>query len=151
MRLHQPIRARIATIAAALAMTSVSAFGQAVPASGQSGQSILNQAVKAAADSLTPEPGEVVRRISIDEAVKLAFRPRYPGHRRLSRPIGLGADVQFDAVAIGVLIAPSLSNKLHDLATLLEERCRTRGGAQERDDNHSICSRELMDRTAGTV
>ena len=60
-------------------------------------------------------------------------------------------DVQFDAVAIGVLIAPSFSNKLHDLATLLEERCRTRGGAQERDDNHSICSRELMDRTAGTV
>src|SRR4029077_291563 len=34
---------------------------------------ILNQAVKAAADSLTPEPGEVVRRISIDEAVKLAM------------------------------------------------------------------------------
>ena len=73
MRLHQPFRARIATIAAALAMTSVSAFGQAVPASGQGGQSILSQAEKAAADSALREPGEVTRRISIDEAVKLAM------------------------------------------------------------------------------
>jgi outer membrane protein len=52
---------------------SVSAFGQAVPASGQSGQTILSQAEKAAADALVSEPGEVVRRISIDEAVKLAM------------------------------------------------------------------------------
>ena len=73
MRLHQPFRARIATIAAAIALTSVSAFGQAVPTSGQSGQSILSQAEKAAADSSLPEPGEVIRRISIDEAVKLAM------------------------------------------------------------------------------
>jgi outer membrane protein len=73
MRLHQPFRARIATIAAALALTSVSASGQAVPASEQSGQSILRQAEKAAADSAVPEPGEVIRRISIDEAVKLAL------------------------------------------------------------------------------
>ena len=49
MRLHQPIRARIATIAAAFVTASVSAFGQPVPASGQSGQSSLSQAVQAAA------------------------------------------------------------------------------------------------------
>jgi outer membrane protein len=73
MRLHQPFRARIATMTAALAMMSVSAFGQAVPTSGQSGQSILDKAVKAGAESLVPEPGTVVRRISIDEAVKLAM------------------------------------------------------------------------------
>jgi outer membrane protein len=73
MRLYQSICARIVAITTVLVTTSVSAFGQSVPASGQSGQSILNQAVKAAADSLAPEPGEVVRRISIDEAVKLAM------------------------------------------------------------------------------
>src|SRR5579864_2034707 len=73
MRLHQPFCARIVIVAAALAVTSVSAFGQAVPASGQGGQSILSQAEKAAADSALQEPGEVVRRISIDEAVKLAM------------------------------------------------------------------------------
>jgi outer membrane protein len=73
MRLHQPFHARIATIAAALALTSVSAFGQAVPASGQSNQTILSQAEKAAADAAKREPGEVTRRISIDEAVKLAM------------------------------------------------------------------------------
>jgi outer membrane protein len=73
MRLHQPFCARIATIAAALALTSVSAFGQAVPASGQSGQNILSQAEKAAAEAAVREPGEVVRRISIDESVRLAM------------------------------------------------------------------------------
>jgi outer membrane protein len=73
MRLHQSIRARILTIGAALLTTTVSAFGQSVPASGQSGQSILDQAVRAAAARSVPEPGEVVRRISIDEAVKLAM------------------------------------------------------------------------------
>ena len=67
MRLHQPIRrARIVTIAAAFITMSVSAFGQ-------SGQSSLGAAIKAAAESAVPEPGEVVRRISIDEAVKLAM------------------------------------------------------------------------------
>jgi outer membrane protein len=73
MRLYQSICARIVTITTVLVTTSVSAFGQSVPASGQSGQSILNQAVKAAAESLTPDPGEVVRPISIDEAVRLAM------------------------------------------------------------------------------
>jgi outer membrane protein len=73
MRLHQSIRVRILTVGAALLTTTVSAFGQSVPASGQSGQSILDQAVRAAAASTVPEPGEVVRRISIDEAVKLAM------------------------------------------------------------------------------
>jgi len=77
MRLHQPIRARILAIGAVLLTTTVSAFGQSVPASGQtsgqSGQSILDKAVRAAAASEVPEPGEVVRRISIDEAVKLAM------------------------------------------------------------------------------
>ena len=47
--------------------------GRRCPASSQSGQSILDKAVKAGAESLVPEPGEVVRRISIDEAVKLAM------------------------------------------------------------------------------
>jgi outer membrane protein len=73
MRLHQPFRARIATISAAVLAMSVSAFGQPVPASGQSGQTILDQAVKAAAESQVPQPGEVVRRLSMDEAVKLAM------------------------------------------------------------------------------
>ena len=67
MRLHQPIRrARIATIAAALVTMSVSAFGQ-------SGPSSLSLAVQAAAQTAAKEQGETVRRISIDEAVKLAM------------------------------------------------------------------------------
>jgi len=67
MRLYQPIRrARIATIVAALVTFTVSAFAQ-------SGQSLLGAAIKAAAESAVPEPGEVIRRLSIDEAVKLAM------------------------------------------------------------------------------
>lgn len=67
MRLHQPIRrARIATIAAALLTMSMSAFGQ-------SGQSSLSSAVQAAAQNAAQQPAETVRRISIDEAVKLAM------------------------------------------------------------------------------
>ena len=67
MRLHQPIRrARIATIAAALVTMSVSAFGQ-------SGPSSLSLAVQAAAQTAALDQGETVRRISIDEAVKLAM------------------------------------------------------------------------------
>lgn len=67
MRLHQPIRrARIAAIAAAFVTMSVSAFGQ-------SGQSSLSLAVQAAAQNAAQQPGETVRRLSIDEAVKLAM------------------------------------------------------------------------------
>ncbi len=67
MRLHQPIRrARIATIAAAIATMSVSAFGQ-------SEHSRLTAAVQAAAHAAAQQPGESVRRLSIDEAVKLAL------------------------------------------------------------------------------
>ncbi len=67
MRLHQPNRrARIATIAAVLATMSVSAFGQ-------SGQSSLSLAMQAAAQNAAQQPGETVRRLSIDEAVKLAI------------------------------------------------------------------------------
>src|SRR5258708_26654973 len=67
MRLHQPIRrARIATIAAAFVTMSVSAFGQG-------GQSSLTLAVQAAARTAAQEPGETIRRLSIDEAVKLAM------------------------------------------------------------------------------
>src|SRR5471030_3340941 len=67
MRLYQPIRrARIATIVAALVTFTVSAYAQ-------SGQSLLGAAIKAAAESAVPDPDEVVRRISIDEAVKLAM------------------------------------------------------------------------------
>jgi len=73
MRLHDSICAQIVTIAAVVVTTSVSAVGQSVPASGQSGQSILNQAAKAAADSQIADQGEVARRISMDEAVRLAM------------------------------------------------------------------------------
>ena len=67
MRLHQPNRrARIATMAAVLATMSVSAFGQ-------SGQPSLSLAMQAAAQSAVQQPGETVRRLSIDEALKLAI------------------------------------------------------------------------------
>jgi outer membrane protein len=73
MRLHQPFCARIATIAAVLVTFSVSAFGQPVSDSGQGGQPSLSLAVQAAARTVAQEPGEVLRRLSIDEAVNLAM------------------------------------------------------------------------------
>jgi outer membrane protein len=73
MRLHQPIRARIVTIAAALVTMSVPAFGQSVSASGQAGAPSLSLAVQAAAQNAAQQAGETVRRLSIDEAVKLAM------------------------------------------------------------------------------
>ena len=74
MCLYQTFRARISVIAAAFAtLTSVSAFGQQVSGSGQSGPLSLNLAVKAAAVSAAQQPGETIRRISIDDAVKLAM------------------------------------------------------------------------------
>src|SRR4051812_33502109 len=73
MRLHPPNRARIAAIAVAFVTASVSAFGQPVSVSGQAGASSLSLAVQAAGQNAALEPGEVVRRISIDEAVKLAM------------------------------------------------------------------------------
>jgi len=72
MRLHQPICARIAIIAAVLVTMSVSAFGQPVSVSGQAPPS-LTLAVQAAARTVAQEPGEVLRRLSIDEAVSLAM------------------------------------------------------------------------------
>ena len=67
MRLHHPIRrARIAAIAAAIVASSVSAFGQ-------SGQSRLSEIAKSAAAGLALQPGETLRRLSIDEAVKLGL------------------------------------------------------------------------------
>jgi outer membrane protein len=67
MRLHQPIRrARIATIAALIVTVSVSAFGQ-------TGQSRLAGITQAAAQGLALQPGESLRRLSIDEAVKLGL------------------------------------------------------------------------------
>jgi outer membrane protein TolC len=69
MRLHQPIRrARILTTAAVM-------FSMSIPLSafGQSGQSSLGLAVRAAAQNAAQQPAETVRRISIDEAVKLAM------------------------------------------------------------------------------
>ena len=72
MRLHQPIRrARILRTAAAI--VSMSAFIVPQSAFGQSGQSSLTLAVHAAAQSAAQQPGETLRRISIDEAVKLAM------------------------------------------------------------------------------
>jgi outer membrane protein len=59
--------ARIAAIAAAIVATSVSAFGQ----SGQLHNSLSAAAAQAA--QVAPLPGETVRRISIDDAVRLAL------------------------------------------------------------------------------
>src|SRR4051812_994708 len=73
MRLHHSIRARIATIFLALSMTPVFAFGQSVSGSGQAGGAGLSLAVQNAAQSIPLQPGETLRRISIDEAVKLAM------------------------------------------------------------------------------
>jgi outer membrane protein TolC len=67
MRLEHLIRrARIVVIAGTLVATSVSAFGQ-------SGQSRLTDIAKAAAQGLALQPGETLRAISIDEAVKLGL------------------------------------------------------------------------------
>jgi outer membrane protein TolC len=67
MRLHQPIRcARIAGIAATIVTMSVSVFGQ-------TGQSRLSGIAQAAAQGLALQPGESLRRLSIDEAVKLGL------------------------------------------------------------------------------
>src|SRR5437867_3168547 len=68
MRLHQSLRrARIVTIAAAVLTTSVSA-------SGQSGQLRLEGVIQAAAaQAAAQQPAEIVRRLSIDEAVKLGL------------------------------------------------------------------------------
>jgi outer membrane protein len=68
MRLHQMIRrARIGAIACALATVSVSAFGQI----GQSG--ITSAVVDAAAQAASQQPTETAKRLSIDEAVRLAL------------------------------------------------------------------------------
>ena len=71
MRVHQSIRrARIFTAAAVVLFMSVSAFGQ----SGQSPlSSALHTAAQTAAQSVAPQPTESVRRLTIDEAVKLAL------------------------------------------------------------------------------
>jgi outer membrane protein len=67
MRLHQQIRrARIATIVAAIISLSVSAFGQ-------SEQPRLSSLTQSAARGLALQPGESLRRISIDEAVNLGL------------------------------------------------------------------------------
>jgi outer membrane protein len=68
MCLHHSIRrARIVTIAAALVTTSVSAFGQ-------SGQSTLTAAVQSAAARAAVKPAaQSVRRLSVDDAVKLSL------------------------------------------------------------------------------
>ncbi len=72
MRLHQPIpRARMAVSAAAF--FTMSMFVWPLSAFGQGGQPSLRVALQAAAQGAAREPGETVRRISIDEAVKLAM------------------------------------------------------------------------------
>ena len=57
MRLHQPICARIATIAAVFVTMSVSAFGQPVSVSGQAAPPSLTLAVQAAAQNRRPGTG----------------------------------------------------------------------------------------------
>ncbi len=65
--MHQQIRrARIATIVAAIISLSVSAFGQ-------SEQPRLSSLTQSAARGLALQPGESLRRISIDEAVNLGL------------------------------------------------------------------------------
>jgi len=67
MRLHQLIRrARIFTITAAVVGLSVSAFGQ-------NGQSRLSGITQSAAQGLALQPGESLKRLSIDEAVNLGL------------------------------------------------------------------------------
>jgi outer membrane protein len=67
MRLEHLVRhARISAIAAVMVTTSVSAFGQ-------NGQSRLADIAKAAAQGLALQPGETLRTLSIDEAVKLGI------------------------------------------------------------------------------
>jgi len=67
MRLHQQIRrARIAAIMAAIISVSVSAFGQ-------SEQPRLSSLTQSAARGLALQPGETVRRLSIDEAATLGL------------------------------------------------------------------------------
>ena len=67
MRLEIPLRhARTAAIAAALVASSVSAFGQ-------SGQSRLSAIAQEAARGLALQPGETLRQLSIDEAVRLGL------------------------------------------------------------------------------
>jgi outer membrane protein len=67
MRLEHLIRrARVVVIAGTLVATSVSAFGQ-------SGQSRLAEIAKSAAQGLALQPGETLRTLSIDEAVKLGL------------------------------------------------------------------------------
>ena len=67
MRLEHLIRrARVVVIAGTFVATSVSAFGQ-------SGQSRLADIAKAAAQGLALQPGETLRTLSIDEAVKLGL------------------------------------------------------------------------------
>jgi outer membrane protein TolC len=67
MRLHQSMRrARISVIAAAIVTLSVSAFGQ-------SGQSRFTGVLQLPAQNTPLQPGESPRRLSIDEAVKLAL------------------------------------------------------------------------------
>jgi outer membrane protein len=67
MRFDQSIRrARICTVAAAIVCVSVSAFGQ-------SGQPSLSNAVQAAARTTAMQPSTSVRRLSIDDATRLAL------------------------------------------------------------------------------
>ena len=69
MPVHHSIRrVRVAAIAATMVITSVSAFGQ----SGQLRNSVWTAAAQAAAQTAA-QPAETVRRITIDEAVKLAL------------------------------------------------------------------------------
>ena len=87
-------RARSFTTAAALVVFRVRLSAKSVPASGQSGQSILVRP-SGRGPQRGAEPGETVRRISIDEAVLLAMeqkpghpdsalRPQIQGHRRVA-------------------------------------------------------------------
>ena len=60
------MRLRIITLASAIVVTAVSAFGQ-------TGQSPLNASLQAAAQTTAQQPTETVRRLSIDDAVKSAL------------------------------------------------------------------------------
>jgi len=110
MRLHQPVRrARILTFAAALAVTSVSAFAQ----NGQSNFSVSLQ--RAAADAAVQQPPAAAGRpLSIDDAVKMALEQN------------LGIRIQrFDPQIQDTGVALARSSWMPNLATTVSRQSQT--------------------------
>ena len=89
MRLHQQhLRVRIAATLAAIVTSSVSAFGQG----GQSSLAVSLQS--AAARTAAQAPAESLRRLSIDEAVRLALE------QNLARSIDAMKELGFTTIGL---------------------------------------------------